>query len=154
MLVKLIEFIRQNHPNTNVGEWLDSKYIHLNNTQLKKIADAYHNGSINTKPATKCPAKQLILHFGNTLILFKKSNNAKFAYHAELAWETDFLSIHSTRNKDKGFHFINFAFDNHYQAKLLPTQKTLKQMVTDKKGNQEIMNKSMLIVKAFLSAIS
>jgi hypothetical protein len=34
-----------------------------------------------------------------------------YIYQGEFVWETDFLAVHSTRNKGKGFYFIAFEFD-------------------------------------------
>lgn len=154
MLKKLIKFIEDNYPNSNSNEWLDSKYIHLNDTQLKKIADAYHDGNIVEKTASNCPATQLIFHFGNTLVLIKKSTKKGQSYLAELAWEADFQSTHSVRQKDKGFHFINFALDNHYQLTLLPSDKKLVDTFVDEKLAEKIAHKSLPIIKVFMCAIS
>jgi hypothetical protein len=38
----------------------------------------------------------------------KNTTDSSAIYQAELAWETDFLAVHSTRNKGKGFYFIAF----------------------------------------------
>lgn len=154
MLPRLIGFIKQNYPDANLSEWLDGKYVQLTDSQLKKIANAIHTGELIDKPASKCPAEQLIFHFGDTLILIKKAQDGQYAYQAELAWETDFQSIHSVRNKDKGFYFINFGFDDDYKTTLLPTQKTLENTFVDEQGNQIVLDKSMPVLKAFMLAIS
>ena len=154
MLPKLIDFIQKNHPKIPLDDWLDSKYISLNNAQLKKIAQAIKNKELTNKPASACPATDLIFHFGSTLILIKKQTNGQYIYQAELAWQADFQSVHSTREKDKGFHFINFAFDDDFVITLLPTQKTLENTFIDKQGNQKVVDKAMPVLKAFMSAIS
>lgn len=153
MLPKLITFIKENYPDANLSEWLDSKYIHLSDAQLKKVAQAVNSGELSTKPASACPASQLIFHFGSTLILIKKDDGDS-AYLAELAWETDFKSTHSVRDKDKGFHFINFSFDDDFETTMLPTQKTLEGIFIDEAGNQKVIDKSMPILKAFVCAIT
>ena len=151
VLKRLVEFTKVNYPNVNLDEWLDSKYIYLNSAQLKKIADALASDELAYTSADKCPAEKLIFHFGNTLICLQKNKNG---YSAELAWETDFNAIHSTRKKMKGFYFINFAFDNHFKVRLLPTNKKPLDNFDDKVGNKKLIEKIMPIVKGFISAIS
>jgi hypothetical protein len=40
MLKKLIIFLENNYPDSNISNYLDAKYIQLSNPQLKQIADA------------------------------------------------------------------------------------------------------------------
>lgn len=154
MLAKLIKFIKENYPKSELQDWLDSKYIQLSDAQLKKIADAIATGELITKPASTCPAQQLIFHFGQTLILIKKDNSNQSSYICELAWETDFQAIHSKRDKDKGFHFINFSFDDDFQAVLLPTEKSMEGVFVQADGDRKIVDKILPVLQAFISAIS
>ncbi len=151
VLKRLVEFTRLNYPNANLDEWLDSKYIYLNNAQLQKIASALASGELAYSSADKCPAEKIIFHFGDTLIRLKKNKNG---YSAELAWETDFKAIHSTRKKMKGFYFINFAFDNHFKVRILSTDKKPLDNLYDKAGDKKLIEKAMLVVKGFIVAIS
>jgi hypothetical protein len=155
MLNKLVEHIKNNHPDTNIDIYLDAKYIQLNNTQLKQIADALERGDISATSASKCGAGHFIFHFGSTLILVQRdTTNSKIAFTAELAWETDFLSVRSVRDKAKGFYFINFEFDDDYQVTLLETQKIIEGHVNNKQKNQIIIDKVMPVLKGFMVAIS
>ncbi|ALE52994.1 hypothetical protein SP60_07185 [Candidatus Thioglobus autotrophicus] len=155
MLNKLVEYIKNNHPDTNVDAYLDAKYIQLNNTQLKQIADALESGELATSPASSCGANHFIFHFGSTIILLQKDTTESNAvYTAELAWETDFLSVRSVRDKAKGFYFINFEFDDDYQTTLLDTQKIIEGHVNNSEKNQQIVDKVMPVLKGFMNAIS
>lgn len=155
MLDKLVEYIKNNHPDTNVDAYLDAKYIQLNNTQLKQIADALERGDLTTTPASNCGASHFIFHFGSTIILLQKNTTESNAvFTAELAWETDFLSVRSVRDKAKGFYFINFEFDNDYQVTLLETQKIIDGHVNNTEKNQKIVDKVMPVLKGFMTAIS
>ncbi len=154
MLKRLVEFLKNNHPDANIEEYLDAKYIQLNNLQLKQIANALNNGKLSTKPALNCNANHFIFHFGSTFILLQKdTTNTSKVYQVELSWETDFLSIRS-RDKTKGFYFINFEFDNNYNTTLQKTKKTIKGHINNTVKNQEIIDKIMPILKGFISAIT
>lgn len=37
MIKRLVEFLQNNFPNTNINDYLDSKFIELNSEQLKKL---------------------------------------------------------------------------------------------------------------------
>ncbi|BBB23888.1 conserved hypothetical protein [Isorropodon fossajaponicum endosymbiont JTNG4] len=155
MLKRLVEFFKNNHPNANIEEYLDAKYIQLNNPQLKQIANALQSGELNTTPASNCSASHFIFHFGSTLVLLQKdTTNSDAVYQAELAWETDFLSVRSVRDKAKGFYFINFEFDDDYNTTLQETKKTIKGHVNNVAKNQEIIDKIMPVLKGFMSAIT
>ncbi len=155
MLKRLVEFLKNNHPDANIEEYLDAKYIQLNNPQLKQIANALQSGELNTTPASNCSASHFIFHFGSTLVLLQKdTTNSDAIYQAELAWETDFLSVRSVRDKAKGFYFINFAFDDDYNTTLQETKKTIKGHVSNVTKNQEIIDKIMPVLKGFMSAIT
>ncbi len=151
MLKKLVKFIENNYPDSNIDNYLDAKYIQLSNPQLKQIADALDSGKLQIKPASSCIAENFIFHFGDTVILVQKDNNI---YHAEFAWETDFLAIHSTRNKGKGFYFIEFEFNDDYQVTLKETNKSLEDQIRNIEQDKELVDKTMLILKGFMSTIS
>jgi len=155
MLTKLVKFLENNYPDSNINDYLDAKYIQLTNPQLKQIADALNSGELQIKPATSCSADRFIFHFGNTIILVQKdTTDSSAVYQAELSWETDFMAIHSTRSKGKGFYFIAFEFDDDYQVILKETDKSLEDQVQNKEQNQELINKAMPVLKGFMSAIS
>jgi hypothetical protein len=155
MLNKLIEFLKNNHPDSNIDDYLNAKYLQLTNPQLKQIADALSSGELQIKPASSCSTDRFIFHFGNTLILVQKDNTDSSAvYQAELSWETDFMAVHSTRNKGKGFYFIAFEFDDDYQVTLKETDKFLEDQVRNDDQNQELIDKAMPVLKGFMSAIS
>jgi len=40
MLKRLIKFLENNYPDSNINAYLDAKYIALTSPQLKQIADA------------------------------------------------------------------------------------------------------------------
>lgn len=155
MLTKLVKFLENNYPDSNINDYLDAKYIQLTNPQLKQIADALNSGELQIKPASSCSADRFIFHFGNTIILVQKdTTDSSAVYQAELSWETDFMAIHSTRSKGKGFYFIAFEFDDDYQVILKETDKSLEDQVQNKEQNQELINKAMPVLKGFMSAIS
>ncbi|HIF48017.1 hypothetical protein [Candidatus Thioglobus sp.] len=155
MLNKLVDYIKNNHPDTDVNVYLDAKYIQLNNAQLKQIADALERGDISSLPASSCSANHFIFHFGSTFILVQKNTtDSNAVFTAELAWETDFLSVRSVRDKAKGFYFINFEFDDDYQVTLLETNKLIEGHVNNADKNQKIIGKVMPVLKGFMTAIS
>ncbi len=155
MLKKLIKFLENNYPDSNIDDYLDAKYIQIDDEKLKQIADALRAGELQGKPASSCAAEHFIFHFGNTMILLQKDkSNSAAIYQAELAWETDFLAIHSTRNKGKGFYFIAFEFDDDYQVSLKETNKLLAGQLRNEEQNQQLIDKVMPVLKGFMLAIS
>ncbi len=155
MLTKLVKFLENNHPDSNINDYLDAKYIQLTNPQLKQIADALNSNELKIAPASSCSAERFVFHFGNTIILVQKdSSDSSAVYQAELSWETDFMAIHSTRNKGKGFYFIAFEFDDDYQVTLKETDKFLEDQVRNEEQNQVLIDKAMPVLKGFMSAIS
>ena len=155
MLTKLVKFLENNHPDSNVNDYLDAKYLQLTPPQLKQIADALNSGELKIKPASSCSADRFVFHFGGTIILVQKdTTDSSAVYQAELSWETDFLAIHSTRSKGKGFYFIAFEFDDDYQVTLKETDKLLEDQVRNEEQNQELIDKAMPVLKGFMSAIS
>jgi hypothetical protein len=155
MLKKLVKFLENNHPDSNVNDYLDAKYLQLTPPQLKQIADALNSGELQIKPASSCSSDQFVFHFGGTIILVQKdTTDSSAVYQAELSWETDFLAIHSTRSKGKGFYFIAFEFDDDYQVTLKKTDKFLEDQVRNVEQNQELIDKAMPVLKGFMSAIS
>jgi len=127
MLKRLIKFLENNYPDSNINAYLDAKYIALTSPQLKQIADALKSGELNIRPASDCSANNFIFHFGSTTILVQKDNtSSSVTYQAELAWETDFHSVQSIRDKGKGFYFIAFEFDDDYQISLKTLIKICK----------------------------
>jgi hypothetical protein len=155
MLTKLVKFLENNHPDSNINDYLDAKYLQLTPPQLKQIADALNSGELQIKPASSCSADRFIFHFGSTIILVQKdTTDSSTAYQAELSWETDFMAIHSTRNKGKGFYFIAFEFNDDYQVTLKETDKILEDQVRNEEQNQELIDKAMPVLRGFMSAIS
>jgi len=150
MLKKLITFLQNNFPKLNIDNWLESKYFYLNDAQLKKIATAIKNKELLIKSADELKLKSFIFHFSTTLILVEKT---KTGFKAELAWETDFFSIHSIRNKTKGFIFISFEFDKNYNFKIKQNNKNLETNYINTEKSENVINKVMPILQGFISAI-
>lgn len=151
MFKKLIQFLQNNFPEINIDDWLNSKYFHLNDNQLKKIAEAIKTKELELKPIEKLPVDSFIFHFSDTFILVKKD---KTGFIAEFAWQTDFLSVHSVKNKDKGFVFISFTFDKNYQFNIIDSNKTLQSNFVNIEENKKTITKVIPILQGFISAIA
>jgi len=155
MITKLVKYLENNYPESNIDDYLDAKFIQLTSPQLKQIADALNSGELKTRPASNCSAERFVFSFGETAILVQKdTTDSLMTYQAEFSWETDFMAIHSTRSKGKGFYFIAFEFDDEYQVTLKDTDKRLEDQVRNVKQDQEMIDKIMPVLKGFMSAIS
>ncbi|KAA0438500.1 MAG: hypothetical protein FXV80_06260, partial [Candidatus Thioglobus sp.] len=151
----LVKFLKNNYPDSNIDDYLNAKYIKLNSPQLKQIATALDNNELQIKPASSCTAHNFIFHFGDSAVLLQKDDsNSSAVYQAEFAWETDFLAVHSVRNKGKGFYFIAFEFDDDYKTTLKDTAKTLEGQIRNIEQDQELIDKVMPVLKGFMSAVS
>jgi hypothetical protein len=151
MFKKLIQYLENNFPKINIDDWLNSKYIQLSDSQLKKMAKAIQSKELEIKPIDKLPLERFIFHFSTTFILVQKKED-KFV--AELAWQTDFLSVHSIKNKDKGFVFISFSFDKDYKFTLLEGNKNLEGNFVNEVESLKVVTKVTPILQGFISAIS
>ncbi|WXU00022.1 MAG: hypothetical protein Ctma_0727 [Catillopecten margaritatus gill symbiont] len=155
MINKLVKFLENNYPDSNINDYLDAKFIQLTSPQLKQIADALKSGELKIKPASSCGAERFVFSFGKTAILVQKdTTDSPAVYQAEFSWETDFMAIHSTRSKGKGFYFITFEFDDEYQVSLKDTDKRLEDQVRNVEQDEAMIDKVMPVLKGFMSAIS
>lgn len=151
MLKRLIEFLKNNYQNQVLNDYLDAKYIYLENDKLEKIATALNSGELQIKSASECDVQSLLFHFKSTIILLKKMANG---YECELSWEYNLASVNSIQDQIKGFNFIKFRFNDDYQTTILQTDKIAKGQICNEKNEARLMQKVMPVIKGFVSAIS
>ena len=65
MLKELIDYIKEVQTDSDIDNYLDSKYIHLTDAHYDQIAGATSQGELSPKKASECPAERFFLHFWN-----------------------------------------------------------------------------------------
>ena len=73
MLKDLIEYIKEGQSDSEIDNYLDSKYIHLTDAHYDQIAGAISQGELSPKKASDCPAERFFLHFSETILFVNLS---------------------------------------------------------------------------------
>ena len=73
MLKELIEYIKEGQADSDIDNYLDSRYIHLTDAHYDQIASAISQGELSLKKASDCPAERFFLHFYETILYVNTS---------------------------------------------------------------------------------
>ena len=73
MLKELIEYIREGQTDSNIDNYLDSRYIYLTDAHYDQMASGIPQGELSLKKPSDCPAERFFLHFSETILFVKKS---------------------------------------------------------------------------------
>ena len=147
MLKELNKFIIESGGCNDIGQYEDTKYIQLPEEHRQQFVDAMNNGEVPMRKASECPAKRLLLHFGETVLFVNSdTNETDSIYDVYLAQGSD-----SRDESEEGFTFTAFSLDNDYQPKLISHSGNSK---SDDKQLWEDIHAAMLTLRGFMSAIS
>ena len=153
MLKDLIEYIKEGQSDSEIDNYLDSKYIHLTDAHYDQIANAISQGELSQKKASECPAERFFLHFYETILYVNKSNQEQHSiYEVELVQDTNY-SIETVNETDsKNLAFVSFSINDDYQPTLIK-RTTISESV-DEQEKQHTMLSVMPVLRGFMSAIS
>ena len=153
MLKELIEYIKDCQTDSDIDNYLDSKYIHLTDAHYDQIAGAISQGQLTPKKASDCPAESFFLHFSETILFVKKSTQEQHSvYDVELVQDTNY-SIETVDDvESKNLVFVSFSINDNYKPTLINHATTSE--TVDEQKKQQTMQSVMPILRGFMSAIS
>ncbi len=153
MLKDLIEYIKEGQSDSEIDNYLDSKYIHLTDAHYDQIANAISQGELSQKKASECPAERFFLHFYETILYVNKSNQEQHSiYEVELVQDTNYSIETVDETKSKNLAFVSFSINDDYQPTLIK-RTTISESV-DEQEKQQTMLSVMPVLRGFMSAIS
>ena len=153
MLKDLIEYIKEGQSDSEIDNYLDSKYIHLTDAHYDQIANAISQGELSQKKASECPAERFFLHFYETILYVNKSNQEQHSiYEVELVQDTNYSIETVDETESKNLAFVSFSINDDYQPTLIK-RTTISESV-DEQEKQQTMLSVMPVLRGFMSAIS
>ena len=153
MLKDLIEYIKEGQSDSEIDNYLDSKYIHLTDAHYDQIANAISQGELSQKKASECPAERFFLHFYGTILYVNKSTHEQPSiYDVELVQDTNYSIETEDEADSKNLVFASFFLNDDYQPTLINHANTSE--TVDEQKIQQTMQSVMPILRGFMSAIS
>ena len=153
MLKELIKYINEGQADSDIYNYLDSKYIHLTDAHYDQIASATSQGKLSLKKASDCPAERFFLHFYETILYVNKSTQEQHSvYDVELVQDTNYSIETMDETESKNLAFLSFSINDDYQPTLIK-RATISETVDEQK-KQQTMQSMMPVLRGFMSAIS
>ena len=153
MLKELIEYIKEGQADSDIDNYLDSRYIHLTDAHYDQIASAISQGELSLKKASDCPAKRFFLHFYETILYVNKSTQEQHSvYDVELVQDTNYSIETVDETESKNLAFLSFSINDDYQPTLIKRATTSE--TVDEQKKQQTMQSVMPVLRGFMSAIS
>ncbi len=153
MLKELIEYIKEGQADSDIYNYLDSKYIHLTDAHYDQIASAISQGELSLKKASDCPAERFFLHFYETILYVNKSTQEQHSvYDVELVQDTNYSIETVDETESKNLVFLSFSINDDYQPTLIKRATTSE--TVDEQKKQQTMQSVMPVLRGFMSAIS
>jgi len=153
MLKDLIEYIKEGQSDSEIDNYLDSKYIHLTDAHYDQIANAISQGELSQKKASECPAESFFLHFSETILFVIKSTQDQYSvYDISVVQDTNDSIETENKGEAKNLVFLSFSINDDYQPTLIKRANNSK--VVDEQGKQQIIQSVIPVLRGFMSAIS
>ena len=153
MFKELIQYIKEGQADSDIYNYLDSKYIHLTDAHYDQIASAISQGELSLKKASDCPAERFFLHFYETILYVNKSTQEQHSvYDVELVQDTNFSIEIVDETESKNLAFLSFSINDDYQPTLIKRATTSE--TVDEQKKQQTMQSVMPVLRGFMSAIS
>ena len=153
MLKDLIEYIKEGQSDSEIDNYLDSKYIHLTDAHYDQIANAISQGELSQKKASECPAERFFLHFYETILFVNKSTQGEHSvYDVELVKDTNYSIEKVDETESKNLAFVSFSINDDYQPTLIK-RITTSETINEKEKQQTIQS-VIPVLRGFMSAIS
>ena len=153
MLKDLIEYIKEVRTDSDIDNYLDSKYIHLTDAHYDQIAGATSQGELSLKKASECPAERFFLHFYGTILYVNKSTHEQpSVYNVELVQDNNYSIETVDENDSKNLAFVSFSINDDYQPTLIKRIATSE--TVDENEKQQTIQSVMPVLRGFMSAIS
>ena len=153
MLKDLIEYIKEGQSDSEIDNYLDSKYIHLTDAHYDQIAGATSQGELSLKKASDCPAESFFLHFNETILfVIKSTQNQHSVYDVDAVHDTNNSSEIENKDEPTNRVFLSFSINDDFEPTLI---KRITPFESDyEQDNQKTIQSVMPVLKGFMSAIS
>ena len=133
MLKDLIEYIKEGQSDSEIDNYLDSKYIHLTDAHYDQIANAISQDELSQKKASECPAERFFLHFYETILYVNKSNQEQHSiYDISLVQDNNDSIETVDETESKNLAFVSFSINDNYQPTLIK-RTTISESVDEQK---------------------
>ena len=153
MLKDLIEYIKEGQSDSEIDNYLDSKYIHLTDAHYDQIANAISQGELSQKKASECPAERFFLHFNESILFVNKSSKGQHSvYDVELVMDTNYSIEKVDEVESKNLAFVSFSINDDYQPTLIKRVTTSETI--DEQEKQQTIQSVIPILRGFMGAIS
>ena len=153
MLQELIEYVKEGQADSDIDNYLDSRYIHLTDAHYDQIASAISQGELSLKKASDCPAERFFLHFYETILYVNKSTQEQHSvYDVELVQDTNYSIETVDETESKNLAFLSFSLNDDYQPTLIKRATTSE--TVDEQKKQQTMQSVLPVLRGFMSAIS
>ena len=153
MLKELIEYIKEGQADSDIDNYLDSRYIHLTDAHYDQIASAISQGELSLKKASDCPAERFFLHLYETILYVNKSAQEQHSvYDVELVQDTNYSIETVDETESKNLAFLSFSINDDYQPTLIKRATTSE--TVDEQKKQQTMQSVLPVLRGFMSAIS
>ena len=153
MLKELIDYSKEVQTDSDIDNYLDSKYIHLTDAHYDQIAGAISQSELIQKKASDCPAERFFLHFYETILYVNKSNQEQHSiYEVELVQGTNYSIETVDETESKNLVFVSFSINDDYQPTLIKRVTTSETI--DEQEKQQAIQSVIPILRGFMGAIS
>ena len=153
MLKELIDYIKEVQTDSDIDNYLDSKYIHLTDAHYDQIANAISQGELSQKKAHECTAERFFLHFYGTILYVNKSTHEQPSiYDVELVQDTNYSIETEDESDSKKLKFVSFSINDDYQSTLIKRVTTSE--ILNEQEKQRTIQSVMPVLRGFMSAIS
>ena len=153
MLKELIEYIKEGQADSDIDNYLDSRYIHLTDAHYDQIASTISQGELSLKKASDCPAERFFLHFYETILYANKPTQEQHSvYDVELDQDTNYSIETVDETESKNLAFLSFSINDDYQPTLIKRATTSE--TVDEQKKQQTMQSVLPVLRGFMSAIS
>ena len=153
MLQELIEYVKEGQADSDIDNYLDSRYIHLTDAHYDQIASTISQVELSLKKASDCPAERFFLHFYETILYVNKSTQEQHSvYDVELVQDTNYSIETVDETEAKNLAFLSFSLNDDYQPTLIKRATTSE--TVDEQKKQQTMQSVMPVLRGFMSAIS
>jgi hypothetical protein len=147
MLKELIEYIKENEGDNELGDYLDTRYVRLTDQHYDQIASAMNEGELEFKNSSKCPAERFFLHFNETILFVNKQTEEDSA-----VYDVEMVQNEGESDDSMELLFVSFSIDDDYAPSL--KKRVTSGKTADENEQQQLMQSVIPILKGFMVAIT
>ena len=147
MLKELIEYIKEYEGDSELGDYLDTRYVRLTEQHYDQIASAMSEGELESKNSSNCPAERFFLHFNETILFVNKQTEEPSA-----VYDIEMVQNEGESDDSMELLFASFSIDDDYSPLL--KKRVTSGKTADENYQQLVMQSVIPILKGFMVAIT